>query len=503
MSVIDGICVGRGGKVLSSSNSATRHAALNGGALATVALGSGIQVALYLRDFGATHRTDGVIAAIAVYSLVVVLGQLLRTTAVPLLSGERPVLSNVEFGWGVGVIALLVAVLCAALASLIAHFIAGASGSTGRHVAAQALVIMAPAIGLQVAGSGVAVAGAVRGRLGAVSLAFIGSSVAGLLGFFLLRASAELVLAWANLIGSVGLIVGLLVGVRVTLHPPPGARRLIAATLALVRSIPLPASFVFMYPLTLALAPHDRPGQITLFGLAFTACSYLAGFTGQALSMVDAVALSRLDGAAIAERRAVVIRSFRSSLLLAAPGIGIAAVAGGPIVHALVPARAHGSSLGFGVDIVLLIPWLVATLGVWATLPALISGHYGLDGRRLDAAFAGLVVLHVVASLVGRAVWGFDGVVIAMAIAPAAFTAAGLRMAVPSAASRLLQQLGVVGAAAAVSFGVLELASRAVADGSVVSAVVASVIGAAVYSGLAALAFPDAVRTFARLVTGR
>ena len=51
-------------------------------------MGSAFQVGLYLRDFGATHRTDGLIAAFAVYTLVVVLGQLLRTTAVPLLSGS-------------------------------------------------------------------------------------------------------------------------------------------------------------------------------------------------------------------------------------------------------------------------------------------------------------------------------------------------------------------------------------------------------------------------------
>jgi hypothetical protein len=487
-------------KIVSRGNSATRSAAMNGAALATVALGSAIQVAFYLRDFGATHRTDGLIAAFAVYSLVVVLGQLLRTTAVPLLSGPRPAVSAVAFGWAIVLIAVVAAIVCAVLAVPLANVIAGASGRAGRSTAAAALRVMAPAIGLQLVGAGLAVGGALRDRLDSVALAYMASGVAGVVGFFALHGpAAEIVLAWTMLVASAVLVAGLLLGVGIGPRRPAAWRVVPAAALALVRSIPLPASFVVMYPLTLALAPHDRPGQITLLGLAFTACSYLAGFTGQALSMADAVALSRLDPGAAGARRALVIRAFRYSLLLAGPGLGIAAVAGAPIVRALLPSDSTGSDSYFGIDIVLLIPWLIATLAVWATLPTLLAATHTVAGRRIGAAVAALILLHVAAALIGRAVAGFDGVVLAMVIAPGAFVAVGLWIAVPAAAPQLLRPAVVVLGLGAVSFGGPELAIRALSEPGPVSGIVAALAGALVYAGLAARAYPDAARTFRHL----
>jgi hypothetical protein len=484
--------------------SGRRGAALNGGALASVALGSAIQVALYLRDFGATHRTDGVIAAIAVYSLVVTLGQLLRTTAVPLLTGASPQLSGERFGWGLGAIAAAVSIVCVALSAVIAAAVAGATGPVGRNLAGEALVIMGPAIGLQLLGSGLAVEGAIRGRLDAVSVAFMVSSIAGLAGYFALRAaSAELVLAWANLIGSAALVAALAMTVRPPLRRPPGPRRLVSGIAALARSVPLPASFVVMYPLTLALAPHDRPGQITLFGLAFTACSYLAGFTGQALSMSDAVTLARLPAADAPGRRELVLRAFRYSLLLAAPGLGAAAVAGGPLVRALLPADSSGTNAYFAIDLLLLIPWLMATLGVWATLPALLSDRRRPDGRRLAEAVAALLAVHVIAALVGRAVWGFDGLVAGMAIAPAAFTAVAVAVTVPSAAAGLLRPAALVLAAAGIGFGAGELAARSAGSPGPGTGIAGAALGIVIYAALAATAFPHTARVLVRIIVRR
>jgi hypothetical protein len=477
---------------------------MNGAALAIVASGSAVQVGLYLRDFGATHRTDGLIAAFAVYTLVVVLGQLLRTTAVPLLSGRQPALAGPTFAWAIAGIAVLAAVVCAAVSSPLAHLVANASGPVGRRTAATSLLIMAPAIGLQLSAAGIAVGGAIRGRLDAVAMAYMASAAAGVIAFFALRgAAAEKVLAWTMLIASIVLVAGLVLGVRIVPRRPPTAPRVAAAMVALAASVPLPASFLFMYPLTLALAPRGRPGQITLFGLAFTACSYLAGFTGQALSMSDAVTLSRLDRSAVAARQAMVIRAFRYSLLLAAPGLGIAAVAGGPVVRALLPADSTGANSFFGVDVVLLIPWLVATLGVWATLPVVLSDADRLTGRRLAAAVIGLMVIHVAATLAGRALAGFDGVVVAMAVAPAAFVVVGLRAAGPGTGMRLLRLVAIVGAVAALSFGLLELISRSVAAAGPVTGIFTALAGALVYVGLAAMADRDAARTVARLVGRR
>jgi hypothetical protein len=328
--------------------------------------------------------------------------------------------------------------------------------------------------------------------------------VVGVIAFFALRtASEELVLAWANLASSVALVGALLIGIRMRLGPPPDPRLVASAVVSLIRSIPLPASFVVMYPLSLALAPRDRPGQVTLFGLAFTACSYLAGFTGQALSMAEAVQLGRLGPEELHERRRFVVRAFRYSMLLAAPGLGVAAVAGGPVVDALLPAGSRGANGDFGLDMLLLVPWLVATLGVWATLPAVLSGPRRPEGGRLAAAIVGLVAAHVVATVIGRVIWGFDGIVVAMAIAPAAFVAAAVSGVVPTAAGDLLRLAAVIVAVTGASFGVFELIGRALGRTGSVAGITSAALGVAVYVAVAAAVFPDATRTFKGLLARR
>ncbi|MCA1648268.1 MAG: hypothetical protein LC797_23360 [Chloroflexi bacterium] len=478
---------------------------MNGAALAMVALGSATQVAFYLRDFGATHRTDGFIVAFAVYSLVVVVAQILRTTAVPLLSGPKPVLTGPSFGWAVVLVAAVTAGACEALAVPLAHVIAGASGSEGRRIATSSLRVMAPAMGLQVIGAGLAVAGALRGRLASVALAYMASAAAGLAAFFPLRGpTSEIVLAWTMLVASLVLVVGLLLGSRIQSRLPPVWRAVPRAAFALLWSTPLPASFVVMYPITLALAAGAgaRPGQITLFGLAFTACSYLAGFTSQALSMVDAVALAHIDPGAADERRALVTRAFRYSLLIAALGLGVAAVAGGPIVRALLPHYSAGAHTYFGTDLVLLIPYLVATLGLWATLPQLLARDDRLVERRLAVAVLALLALHIGATLVGRAVAGFHGVILGMAAAPATFVTVGLRIAAPSAGRELVRDTVIVAAVAGASFGAFDLGAWALGVGGPAAGVAAALAGGLVYLAVIGIAYPDARRT-ARLLGAR
>jgi hypothetical protein len=363
---------------------------------------------------------------------------------------------------------------------------------------------LGPAVGLQLAGAGLAVAGAIEDRLQSVAFAYMVSSVAGVVAFFALRGStAETVIAWATLASSAALVGALLLAVRVPLIQPPPWRVVSAAALALVRSVPLPASFVVMYPLSLALAPHDRPGQITLFGLAFTLCTYLAGATSQALSMSDAVVVSRLDPAAARERAAIVARAFRVSLLIAAAGLGVAAVAGAPIVRALLPADSSGPNSYFGLALVLLIPWMVATQGVWATLPVVLGRSRAVAGGGALAAVVALIAVHVIATLAGRALFGFDGVVLAMAAAPTVFVIVGLRIALPEYGVQILPPVLVVGAVAALSFGTLELVIQVVGQTGLAGGMVAALVGLLLYAGLAGLAYRDTARTLTRLVLRR
>lgn len=486
------------------ADSATRSAAMTGASLALVALGAATQVTLYLRDFGATHRTDGFIAAFAVYSLVVVFGQLLRTTAVPLLSGSAPKIAGLTFSWAIVLIAVVAAGACEALAAPLGHLISTASGPEGRRVAIASLRVMAPAIGLQLVGAGLAIGGALRDRLVRVAFAYMASSVAGLAAFFLLRGQAhERVLAWTMLSASVVLVAGLLAGAGIQPRRPPAPNAVLRGAAALLGSTSLPASFVLMYPITIALAPAARPGQVTLFGLAFTTCSFLAGFTGQALSMVDAIALTRIGARALEERRVIVTRAFRYSVLIAVPGLGVAAVAGGPIVRGLISGGSAASHQYFGIDLLLLAPWLVATLALWATLPALLAQASRPAKGGLTAAVIGLIGLHVLATLAGRAIAGFDGVIVAMSVAPVVFVAASLHLAVPAAGRELLRHALIIVAVGAASFGVFDLGARAIANAGAVSGMAAAIAGALAYGGIAAAAYPDAARTIFRLAGRR
>jgi hypothetical protein len=326
------------------------------------------------------------------------------------------------------------------------------------------------------------------------------SAVAGLVAFFILRhPAAEVVMAWTMLTASCVLVAALTLTIGAPIQRPPSWRQIVRSTLLLVRSTPLPGTLVIVYPITLALAPAGRGGQITIFGLAVTACSYLAGFTGQALSMVDVVAYTRIESGAVEVRRALITRAFRYSMLVAVPGLGIAAVAGGPLVRALLPNNSAGAHASFGTDVVLLGPWLVATLAVWATLPALLADRNLLAGRRLAIAVGGMLAVHVIAALIGRAVAGFDGLIVAMAAAPTALVLVALPMTAPGAGRGLVRHAVIVVAIAAASFGAVALGAQAISNGGAIAGVVAALVGTLVYVPLAVLAYPDAARTVLRL----
>lgn len=474
---------------------------MTGAALAAVALGSAAQVALYLHHFGVSHRTDGFIAGFAVYSLIVVVAQILRTTAVPLLSGGRPRLDPGAFAWAMVALAFCVVLVGVLLAGVLARAVAGSTGPAGREVAAASLRVMAPAAALQLLGVGLAVRGAVRGRLVSVAVAYMVSAAAGLGAFFALEAAAsQRVLAWTTLVASAVLLVAMLIGVGAPAWRRPHLGSVPGAAFGVLRSVPVPAAFVAMYPIALALAPRAHAGQITLFGLAFTACSYLTGFTGQGLSMVDVVELSRIELENVRRRSVLAARAFRYSMLAAVPGLAVAALAGAPIVHALASKATSSAHASFGTEVLLLVPWTVGTLGVWATLPVVLADLTASAERRLGLGVLGLIAIHVGAVLAGGAIGGFNSVVAAMAIAPLAFAGAMLRIVVRPATYDFARTTMAVIGAAAISYGLVDLGSRAVLGAGIASGFVAAAGGTLAYCALARAAFPGAAKTFISLL---
>jgi hypothetical protein len=195
----------------------------------------------------------------------------------------------------------------------------------------------------------------------------------------------------------------------------------------------------------------------------------------------------------------VVVRAFRYSLLLAAPGAGVAALAGGPLLVALIPARVGGSGGTFGGDMLLLAPFLVASLGVWVTMPALLSSEHGMTRGRLLAVVLALLIVHAIATLIGRVLWGFDGAVLAMVLAPVVFVRFGLLIAAPATTRLLIRPAATICGISAVSFGLVALLTDELAHTPRAATGIVAAVGLAAYLALVSHAYPDESRTIARL----
>jgi hypothetical protein len=333
------------------------------------------------------------------------------------------------------------------------------------------------------------VLGGLRERLVVVALGYMAAAAVGLTAFFVLAGIAgQRVLAFTMLISAATVAVVLWLGERPKVDSPPPPSGVIHAAALVLRTAPIPASFLLMYPITLALVPTVRAGTVTIFGLAFTACSYVAGATGQALSMVRAFAFTALEGEANDQRRALISRAFRYSMLVAVPGLAIGVVAGEPIVRSLLAGRAHGGH-GFATDLLFLIPWLAATLALWAILPAVLARTRGHGAGQTIAIVGALLSVHIGASLLGRAIGGFHGLILMLAAAPALFAVASALVLCPGVTEDLGRDCTLIIAIAAAAFGAA-LPVRAVIGGGAVAGVTAALVGAGIYGFAMAVAFP-------------
>ena len=185
--------------------------------LATFAMAaaSAAQAVLYLSLFGATAQTDGFFVAFAVYTTFGVFSQSLRLTSVPLLIEPAARLTAREFAAGLGVVAVPVLLLTEPLAGRFASVIAPGLGSSGRSVTESALMILGPAMVLQLWAAGAATVLAVRGKFSAVAKSYIAGAAAGLIVFLLLMETAgELTLGWSMLAMAVVTASSMGLGVR-------------------------------------------------------------------------------------------------------------------------------------------------------------------------------------------------------------------------------------------------------------------------------------------------
>ncbi|HVS85971.1 MAG TPA: hypothetical protein VHD91_10095, partial [Gaiellaceae bacterium] len=118
-----------------------------------LATAAAIAGALLAHKFGRNARTDGFLAAYAVYTVLVLAAQAFRLVVVPDLTraAEAGTLGTetADYGAALVVVAVPVCVLVGALRHPLGELVTGSLPASSAHVAARALVVLVPAAFLQ------------------------------------------------------------------------------------------------------------------------------------------------------------------------------------------------------------------------------------------------------------------------------------------------------------------------------------------------------------------
>jgi hypothetical protein len=245
-------------------------------------------------------------------------------------------------------------------------------------------------------------------------------------------------------------------------------------------------AFNLLFVITLAFASSSEAGSTTVLSYAYLFASYLVAGTGMALGMSSIPDLTRQ---ARAQRRALVAdtvpRGFRYAMLLVAPALAGLIVAGAPLIHAILPKSLSSAEVQtLRTFAALLVPWTIAALLVNFLLPVLLA--FGRT-RLLGALAPTLLAMHLLATAIGTALFGVDGAVGAMWVAPACLAAvllvSGAGRAQAPAIVRWLSSDGTrFVALAALAFGAGWIAGSAL-EAELAQATVAAAVGCAIYAG--------------------
>jgi peptidoglycan biosynthesis protein MviN/MurJ (putative lipid II flippase) len=460
-------------------------------ALATLAMAaaSGVQAVAYLSSFGTTDRTDAFFAAFALYTVFGVFCQSIRVTSVPLLVGPDRALRGREYAATLALIAVPVAVVCFALAEPVAGLLAPGVSPAARETTESALRILGPAMILQLAAAGQATLLGIWDRFDIVAQGYVAGAAAGVVSYFVAVGPAgELALGWSMLSMAVvtagWMTAGL--GRAWTQRRPgrlPGPKRLSRdAGRILGRTL---VYFVIngLFLITLAYVSDSSAGDATVLSYSYLFVSYLVAGTGVAVGISRVPDMTRGAKSDWDEVVAdTVPHGFRYAVMVSAPAVAALVAAGAPLVNELVPAGLPTESAAtLALFAALLAPWLAGALVVNFLLPAL----FALGRERLVNGLAvPLVMLHVAVTAAGDALWGAEGAVAAMCVAPIVFGSVLLAVGAGSrrrtAALQILRDavtfMGLAGAA----FGAAWLAGSVLGPG-VARQLIVIAIGSALY----------------------
>ena len=449
--------------------------------LAFAAAGAG---ALLAHKFGRNAKTDGFLAAYAVYLVFVLAAQAFRMVVVPDLTraSAEGRLGSESRAYAVSFLALAVpvSVLVGVFSGRLGELITGSLPPEAAHVASRALVVLVPAAFAQLLAALAASALAALDSYGTAAAGFALGGVAGLVVFAALAGSVGIVaLAW-----------GLAVNAGIAISVPVFAlvrRGALAGRLPerldvgprlwrLVQGAAVPLALQGSYLVSLRLAAHTGVGQVSSFSYAYLVATTLVGSTAFSLGLISSAPLTRRGLDPVAAGRHVVHAAWVSLVLVGAAG-GVFALVGGRIMG-FVLGDAYGGNVGeeLGRLVVYLAPWMLAWVGFAVAFPLVF-----VAGRRrtlVPLAAAGFA-LFIPLGLGLRALAGLPGIAIALGLATFAIAFGLMRALSPQTLGIALAGLArlalAIGAATALAFGALSLA---------LSPIPAAALGVFVYAAI-------------------
>ncbi len=464
-----------------------RRSTLSSGLLTALSLAvvTGLSAAVGVviaREFGRGAETDGFFAAYGVFLVLVLAASAVRVAVLPSLARARAegVFEGVlvSYALAVAIVAVPALLLGVAANGWTAGQLTAGLPASARETAADALVFLIPAAVAHLFAALAASGLAAHDSYGTAAAGYALASVLGL-ALIIWRVGEDGIVAcaWGTLLnGSVALAVPL---IALALRAERGGRVALAIGTSLAelgRAALVPIALQAFFVVCLRFATGLGTGSVTSFTYAYFVAAALVSVTASSLGMVSSVPLTRASLSPARASRHVVSMSLVSFAAVAAAA-GVFALVGDRIIHAaLGPAYEGAAGNEIGSLIVLLGPWMAASIGVTITFPMLFVA--GRD-RRLPLLAVAALVFHVVATWIAVSLFELDGAAVALTVSTLAVLVALLLLLSPQVltegARGLLLGAAVTGGLALVAFGAASL---------ILPEEPAAAVGAVVFAGL-------------------
>ena len=438
-------------------------------------------------EFGRTEETDGFFAAYGVFIVIVLASQAIRLAVLPPLAIARQegrLRGEVAgFGIALAVAALPFLVVGEVAARPVADILTGSGSVTAQDVCADALRWLVPA-GIAYLFAGLAASG--LAALDDYATAALGYALGGTAALveILTRVDADGIAALYHgvaLNGAIALavpVLGLGWRARRTRMPRTSLRatgRSLRSRLAIfATAAALPIALQLLYVVCLPFAGRVEPGAVTSFGYAYLAAASFVSITAFSIGLVSSVPLTRAGLGEGAAARHVTAAAW-VALTVIGGSVGAFAVAGGKIVESLL-GDAYGGDIGEEVSrlVVVLAPWMVASVGVNVSFPlAFVAGRL----RKLPMIGACALALQVALAWIGSELLQLDGLAVALTLSTLLVLAAllGELGALDAGLRGILRAAAAVAAVALVAFVPANL---------LLGAVPAAIVGVVLYAVL-------------------